>query len=127
MHGWMPALTPACVTRHVHRGAHAPPQASGKDPSAPSAGHAKRYIHTSIILLVQRLPAGDGLKVQYRTVVPRAGAMSRSFTSSAVAVTTKNQRTLVRLERNPTKKGYVRLHTNLGDINVELHCDLVPR
>lgn len=23
------------------------------------------------------------------------------------------------------KKGYVRLHTNLGDLNLELHCDLV--
>ena len=37
------------------------------------------------------------------------------------------QRTLKRLERNPTKKGYVRLHTNLGDLNIELHCDIVPR
>lgn len=24
-------------------------------------------------------------------------------------------------------QGYVRLHTNLGDINLELHCDIVPR
>lgn len=23
------------------------------------------------------------------------------------------------------KKGYVRLHTNIGDLNVELHCDKV--
>jgi cyclophilin family peptidyl-prolyl cis-trans isomerase len=23
--------------------------------------------------------------------------------------------------------GYLRLHTSLGDLNVELHCDLVPR
>lgn len=23
------------------------------------------------------------------------------------------------------KKGYVRLHTNKGDLNLELHCDLV--
>jgi len=26
-----------------------------------------------------------------------------------------------------TKKGYARLHTSLGDVNLELHCDLVPR
>lgn len=25
------------------------------------------------------------------------------------------------------KKGYVRLHTNLGDLNLELHCDLVSK
>uniref|UniRef100_H2N040 RING-type E3 ubiquitin-protein ligase PPIL2 n=1 Tax=Oryzias latipes TaxID=8090 RepID=H2N040_ORYLA len=25
------------------------------------------------------------------------------------------------------KKGYVRLHTNLGDLNLELHCDKVPK
>lgn len=23
------------------------------------------------------------------------------------------------------KKGYVRLHTNKGDLNLELHCDMV--
>lgn len=31
------------------------------------------------------------------------------------------------MERNPKKKGYVRMQTNLGDLNIELHCDLVPR
>lgn len=25
------------------------------------------------------------------------------------------------------KKGYVRLHTNKGDLNLELHCDLTPK
>ncbi len=25
------------------------------------------------------------------------------------------------------KKGYVRMHTNFGDLNFELHCDLAPR
>jgi peptidyl-prolyl cis-trans isomerase-like protein 2 len=29
--------------------------------------------------------------------------------------------------RNPKKKGYVRLHTTHGDVNIELHCDLAPR
>ena len=29
--------------------------------------------------------------------------------------------------RHVTKKGYVRLHTSLGDVNLELHCDVVPR
>lgn len=56
-----------------------------------------------------------------------AGAASRSFTSTAVNVVTRNERQKVRVERNPSKKGYMRLHTNLGDLNLELHCDLAPR
>ena len=56
-----------------------------------------------------------------------SGAASRSFTSTAVNVVTRNERQKVRVERNPTKKGYMRLHTNLGDLNLELHCDLAPR
>ena len=31
------------------------------------------------------------------------------------------------MERKPKKKGYMRLHTNLGDLNLELHCDITPR
>ena len=56
-----------------------------------------------------------------------AGSASRSLTSSAVTLQTRNQRMMVRMERNPKKKGYMRLHTTLGDLNLELHCDIVPR
>lgn len=56
-----------------------------------------------------------------------AGAASRSFTSTAVKVVTRNERQKVRVERNPSKKGYLKLHTNMGDLNLELHCDLAPR
>ena len=56
-----------------------------------------------------------------------AGSASRSLTSSAVTLQTRNQRMMVRVERNPKKKGYLRLHTTLGDLNLELHCDIVPR
>jgi hypothetical protein len=31
------------------------------------------------------------------------------------------------VERNPKKKGYLRMQTSVGDLNIELHCDLVPR
>lgn len=27
----------------------------------------------------------------------------------------------------PLKKGYLQLHTTLGDVNLELHCDIVPK
>ncbi|KAK9834481.1 hypothetical protein WJX74_002655 [Apatococcus lobatus] len=56
-----------------------------------------------------------------------SGAAARSFTSTAVNVVTQNTRARVRVERKPKKKGYMRLHTSLGDLNVELHCDIVPR
>jgi cyclophilin family peptidyl-prolyl cis-trans isomerase len=30
-------------------------------------------------------------------------------------------------DRNPSKKAYLRLHTSLGDLNLELHADIAPR
>ena len=42
-----------------------------------------------------------------------AGAASRSFTSTAVNVVTSNSRTMVRVERRPKAKAYLRLHTSL--------------
>ena len=40
---------------------------------------------------------------------------------------TKNERRMVRVERHPKAKAYLRLHTSLGDLNLELHCDVAPR
>ena len=42
------------------------------------------------------------------------GAASRSFTSTAVNVVTKNERKMIRVERHPKAKAYLRLHTSLG-------------
>lgn len=55
------------------------------------------------------------------------GAASRSFTSTAYDPVTKNDYEYVKVEKNPKKKGYVRLHTTHGDLNIELHCDITPR
>lgn len=55
----------------------------------------------------------------------RAGAASRSFTSTAQNVVTKNERVTEREERCPKKKAYLRLSTTLGDLNLELHSDMV--
>lgn len=56
------------------------------------------------------------------------GAASRSFTSSMwSAPVTANERAVETVVHNPTKKGYLRMHTSHGDVNLELHCDLVPR
>ena len=55
------------------------------------------------------------------------GACSRSFTSSVFSPTTTNARERVVVERNPTKKAYLRMDTSAGHVNVELHADLAPR
>ena len=46
------------------------------------------------------------------------GAASRSFTSTAVNVVTKNERKMIRVERHPKAKAYLRLHTSLGYVRV---------
>lgn len=55
------------------------------------------------------------------------GAASKSLTSTAMTVATKNEREMILQQLKPEKKGYVRMHTSLGDVNIELHCDIVPK
>ncbi|CAG9467717.1 unnamed protein product [Pedinophyceae sp. YPF-701] len=55
------------------------------------------------------------------------GSMARGFTSTAFTGSTKVEREMVRVQRRPRKKGYLRIMTNLGDLNVELHADIVPK
>nr|KAG5704687.1 hypothetical protein BaRGS_025329 [Batillaria attramentaria] len=56
------------------------------------------------------------------------GRVAASFTSTALDPTTEHEAALIdedvlRYER-VKKKGYVRIITNLGPLNVELHCDM---
>eukprot|EP00879_Flechtneria_rotunda_P018101 GHRR01018979.1.p1 GENE.GHRR01018979.1~~GHRR01018979.1.p1 ORF type:complete len:477 (+),score=141.25 GHRR01018979.1:219-1649(+) len=69
----------------------------------------------------------DQHHAKYEQSVHTTGATARAFTSTVAVAATRSERQLKRVDRNPTKKGYLRLHTNLGDLNIELHCDLVPR
>ncbi|OUS45749.1 hypothetical protein BE221DRAFT_206282 [Ostreococcus tauri] len=55
------------------------------------------------------------------------GHSAMGFTSTTMEAHTKNHRAEEIVWYNPTKKGYVRLHTNLGDLNIELHCDRAHR
>nr|CAD7399038.1 unnamed protein product [Timema cristinae] len=59
------------------------------------------------------------------------GAVAAGFTSTAVAPQTKHEAAiveedLVRYDRIK-KKGYVRLITNFGPLNLELYCDMLPK
>uniref|UniRef100_A0AAQ4RWN9 RING-type E3 ubiquitin-protein ligase PPIL2 n=1 Tax=Gasterosteus aculeatus aculeatus TaxID=481459 RepID=A0AAQ4RWN9_GASAC len=55
------------------------------------------------------------------------GRVSASFTSTAMTPSTTHEADAIADDtvryRYVKKKGYVRLHTNKGDLNLELHCD----
>ena len=60
-----------------------------------------------------------------------SGAVAASFTSTAMIRETKHEAAvieedIVRYER-VKKKGYVRLTTNMGPLNFELHCEYAPK
>lgn len=73
--------------------------------------------------------AGERTPVNAKMVKSRftTGAASRSFTSTAYDPVTRNEYEYIKVEKNPNKKGYVRLQTTHGDLNIELHCDITPR
>lgn len=61
------------------------------------------------------------------TSVQTTGKTSRSLTSTTSTPATQNQRLLHTVQLKPNKKAYVRLHTNMGDLNIELHADMCPK
>ena len=59
------------------------------------------------------------------------GAVAQSFTLTVQAPVTQNEAAILERDvvryRRVKKKGYVHLHTNFSDLNLESHCDLVPK
>lgn len=63
------------------------------------------------------------------------GMTAASFTSTGLTPRTKTDRQVIseedamyeEIKRNPSNKGYVRLTTNFGPLNIELHCDKAPK
>uniref|UniRef100_H9G508 Peptidylprolyl isomerase like 2 n=1 Tax=Anolis carolinensis TaxID=28377 RepID=H9G508_ANOCA len=59
------------------------------------------------------------------------GRVSASFTSTAMAPETMHEAAAIDDDvvryQYVKKKGYIRLHTNKGDLNLELHCDMTPK
>ncbi|ORX48841.1 peptidyl-prolyl cis-trans isomerase-like 2 [Hesseltinella vesiculosa] len=59
------------------------------------------------------------------------GAVAESLTSTVGAPVTVNERALINEDEYMFKKiktkGYVRIVTNFGNLNMELHCDKTPR
>mmetsp|Transcript_5593 Transcript_5593/g.12389 ORF Transcript_5593/g.12389 Transcript_5593/m.12389 type:complete len:652 (+) Transcript_5593:259-2214(+) len=127
----MPAFKPGALTWDTddHLKAGAGPKgkkgAAATAAAASAPGAAGPGPGSSKLTPQQRYEAAGHVK--WIASFTSAGGMSRSFTSTVANVNTKADRQMKRFERNPSKKGYVRLHTNLGDLNVELHCDIAPR
>lgn len=97
---------------------------NGRSASAALAGSAEKTAAH-----VAAHTAGSLAPVNSRLVKSKytSGAASRSFTSTSYDPVTQNEFEYVQAERNPKKKGYVRMHTSHGDLNIELHCDITPR
>ncbi len=55
------------------------------------------------------------------------GAAMHSFTSTSMPLATRSERARAVVQLRPTTKGYARLSTSLGDLNLELHADVAPR
>ncbi|XP_067951682.1 RING-type E3 ubiquitin-protein ligase PPIL2-like [Watersipora subatra] len=59
------------------------------------------------------------------------GAVAASFTSTATDRSTHQEAAVIDEDKlkyeRVKKKGYARLNTNLGPLNIELHCDMVPK
>ncbi|KAK9728920.1 cyclophilin peptidyl-prolyl cis-trans isomerase Cyp8 [Basidiobolus ranarum] len=69
-------------------------------------------------------------KTPYNAAHFSTGRAAASFTSTAFTPVTVNERALIDedefMYQEIKKKGYARIQTNFGDINVELHCDHTP-
>lgn len=65
---------------------------------------------------------------RYETGVETTGAAARAFTSTTAPATAKNAlvRRRVAWKPAPGTKGYVRLSTTHGDLNLEIHCAEAP-
>ncbi|CAI5508430.1 unnamed protein product, partial [Closterium sp. Naga37s-1] len=99
---------------------------SGRSAAAAKAtdekkAHARAAAHAA----GQRVPIKENTKLVRSAYTSEA--TTRSFTSTVYEPVTSTEYEMVRVEKKPKKKGYCRVHTSVGDLNVELHCDVVPR
>ncbi|CAA2970588.1 peptidyl-prolyl cis-trans isomerase CYP65 [Olea europaea subsp. europaea] len=94
-----------------------------------SANSAKSDSNDKTAARIAMRIAGERTAVNAKLVKSRftTGAASRSFTSTSFDPVTKNEFEYINVEKNPKKKGYIRLQTTHGDLNIELHCDITPR
>ncbi|CAI5977204.1 unnamed protein product, partial [Closterium sp. NIES-64] len=99
---------------------------SGRSAAAAKATDEKKaHARVAAHAAGQRVPIKENTKLVRSAYT--SGATTRSFTSTVYEPVTTTEYEMVRVEKKPKKKGYCRVHTSAGDLNVELHCDIVPR
>ncbi|KAK1962922.1 cyclophilin type peptidyl-prolyl cis-trans isomerase/CLD [Colletotrichum sublineola] len=82
---------------------------------------------------VQRKPMVMEKKVPFNAAVYTTGRAAASFTSTGLTPETSGERALLTDEEYMLKprrvkiKGYARIETNLGDLNIELYPEYAPR
>ena len=63
----------------------------------------------------------------YELVRRATGATGAGFTSTAADGASGQQLVLVKKAASPKAKGYARIATSAGDLNIELHCEAAPK
>lgn len=106
---------------------------SGSGNSSPTPGPNTNTATTTTITSTATAKSNVNLSKPRNAAHFSDGSVMASFTSSAVNVATKhvsalwNEDDLMYEEMKQKKqKGYARLVTNFGDINLELHADMAP-
>ncbi|KAJ2306392.1 cyclophilin peptidyl-prolyl cis-trans isomerase Cyp8, partial [Coemansia sp. RSA 2705] len=104
-----------------------------QDPAAPNRARkpAKRNERLERPRADAARPAAGKQRQPYNAAKHSKGLAAAALTSTAVAPVTANEPELIDEDEymfaRIKSKGYVRLATSLGDLNLELHCDRAPR
>ncbi|KAJ2786014.1 cyclophilin peptidyl-prolyl cis-trans isomerase Cyp8 [Coemansia javaensis] len=103
-----------------------------QDPATPKKDSPPRRAEEPARALARPAAAAARKKAQpYNAAHYSTGRAAAALTSTSVAPVTQNEADVVPADEymfgRIKAKGYARLVTSLGDINVELHCDRAPR
>uniref|UniRef100_A0A4X1V0J0 Peptidylprolyl isomerase like 2 n=1 Tax=Sus scrofa TaxID=9823 RepID=A0A4X1V0J0_PIG len=89
----------------------------------------KAFQGDEVLAATMRVP--EKTKVDKLNAAHYSTKVSASFTSTAMVPETTHEAAAIDEDvlryQFVKKKGYVRLHTSHGDLNLELHCDLTPK
>ncbi|KAI9877101.1 MAG: Peptidyl-prolyl cis-trans isomerase cyp8 [Pleopsidium flavum] len=106
----------------------------GKDPNKNSAPEGNKVVRVSTNgAQVQNTSAHTGRTLPYNAAQHTTGKAAASFTSTGLTPHTSGERALLTDEEYMLKprrvkiKGYARIQTNLGDLNVELQTEYAPK
>ncbi|KAG0147455.1 hypothetical protein CROQUDRAFT_76495 [Cronartium quercuum f. sp. fusiforme G11] len=102
-------------------------KAASKPASKPASEIVKKLVEESPVLS----SSSSSTPAPYNASVASKGQTAASFTSTSLTPVTKTEIELIDEEdfmfQNIKDKGYLKISTNLGDLNLEMYCDRAPR